>query len=68
MQHGEGDEMAISDLSKLAILIKQERDALLVRWREQVRQLPSARQCRTGRCNTLIIDLTFLELTVRGLF
>ena len=36
--------MTISDLDKLAALIKQERNALLSRWREQVRQLPSAKQ------------------------
>ncbi|HEY5743220.1 MAG TPA: RsbRD N-terminal domain-containing protein, partial [Terrimicrobiaceae bacterium] len=33
----------MSDLAKLAILIKQERDALLAQWRQQVRELPSAR-------------------------
>src|SRR3954469_410975 len=36
--------MAINDLDKLAGLVRQERDALLSRWRQQVRQLPSARQ------------------------
>ena len=36
--------MTVSDLDKLAALIKQERNALLSRWREQVRQLPSAKQ------------------------
>jgi two-component system phosphate regulon sensor histidine kinase PhoR len=36
--------MTINDLDKLAALIKQERHALLSRWRQQVRQLPSARQ------------------------
>ena len=35
--------MTISDLDKLAALIEQERNALLSRWREQVRQLPSAK-------------------------
>ncbi|MEP6604132.1 MAG: sensor histidine kinase [Spartobacteria bacterium] len=35
--------MAANNLDKLALLISQERDALLARWREQVRQLPSAR-------------------------
>ena len=34
--------MAVNDLGKLAVLIKQEREALLSHWREQVRQLPSA--------------------------
>ena len=37
-------KMTINDLDKLAGLIKQERHALLSRWRQQVRQLPSARQ------------------------
>lgn len=36
--------MTITDLDKLAALIKQERNALLSRWRQQVRELPSARQ------------------------
>jgi hypothetical protein len=35
--------MAEKDLDKLAALIKQERSALLSNWRQQVRQLPSAR-------------------------
>ena len=34
--------MIVNDLDKLAALIKQERHALLSRWRQQVRQLPSA--------------------------
>ena len=36
--------MTINVLDQLAALIKQERQALLSRWRQQVRQLPSARQ------------------------
>ncbi len=36
--------MTINVLDKLAALVKQERHALLSRWRQQVRQLPSARQ------------------------
>jgi two-component system, OmpR family, phosphate regulon sensor histidine kinase PhoR len=36
--------MTINDLNKLATLIKQERHVLLSRWRQQVQQLPSARQ------------------------
>jgi two-component system phosphate regulon sensor histidine kinase PhoR len=36
--------MTINDLDRLAALVKQERHALLSRWRQQVRQLPSARQ------------------------
>ena len=35
--------MATNDLDKLATLIALERDSLLSRWREQLRQLPSAR-------------------------
>ncbi len=35
--------MTVNDLDNLAALIKQERHALLSRWRQQVRQLPSAR-------------------------
>jgi signal transduction histidine kinase len=35
--------MAEKHLDKLAALIKQERSALLSNWRQQVRQLPSAR-------------------------
>jgi two-component system phosphate regulon sensor histidine kinase PhoR len=33
----------VNDLNKLAALIKQEGPALLSRWRQQVRELPSAR-------------------------
>jgi two-component system, OmpR family, phosphate regulon sensor histidine kinase PhoR len=36
--------MTINDLDKLAELVKRERHALLSRWRQQVRQLPSARE------------------------
>jgi two-component system, OmpR family, phosphate regulon sensor histidine kinase PhoR len=35
--------MTIRNLDQLAELIKKERDALLTNWRDQVRQLPSAR-------------------------
>ena len=35
--------MTINNLDTVAALIKQERAALLSRWRQQVRQLPSAR-------------------------
>ena len=34
--------MAITELDKLATLVERERDALLARWRRQVRELPSA--------------------------
>jgi len=43
--------MTISDLDKLAALIKQERNALLAQWREQVRQLPSAKHLDTPTLN-----------------
>ncbi|MDZ4687901.1 MAG: hypothetical protein SH850_22740 [Planctomycetaceae bacterium] len=36
--------MALNEMDKLATLVQQDRDALLLRWRQQVRQLPSARQ------------------------
>jgi signal transduction histidine kinase len=36
-------QMTLSTLKTLAHLVKQDRDALLLRWRVQVRQLPSAR-------------------------
>jgi two-component system phosphate regulon sensor histidine kinase PhoR len=36
--------MTIHVLNQLAALIRQEREALLSRWRQQVRPLPSARQ------------------------
>jgi two-component system, OmpR family, phosphate regulon sensor histidine kinase PhoR len=43
--------MAISELDKLATLINQERNALLSRWREQVRRLPSAKHLDTPTLN-----------------
>jgi len=43
--------MAIDDLGKLAALIKQERNALLLQWRQQVRQLPSAQHLDTPTLN-----------------
>lgn len=36
--------MTIDHLDKLAALVKQERSAILSRWREQARELPSARR------------------------
>lgn len=36
-------EMDVQNLAKLAALIRRERDAVLSRWRQQVRQLPSAK-------------------------
>ncbi|MDZ4797120.1 MAG: HAMP domain-containing sensor histidine kinase [Bryobacteraceae bacterium] len=49
--------MTINDLDKLAALVKQERHALLSRWRQQVRQLPSARHLDTPTLNDHIPDL-----------
>ena len=49
--------MTINDLDKLAALVKQERQALLSRWRQQVRQLPSARQLDTPTLNDHIPGL-----------
>jgi two-component system, OmpR family, phosphate regulon sensor histidine kinase PhoR len=43
--------MNIQNLQKLAALIKDERAALLARWREQVRQLPSAKHLDTPTLN-----------------
>jgi two-component system, OmpR family, phosphate regulon sensor histidine kinase PhoR len=43
--------MAVNDLDKLAVLIVRERQALLSRWREQVRLLPSARSLDTPTLN-----------------
>jgi len=40
-----------NDLDKLAQLITRERNALLLRWREQVRLLPSARELDTPTLN-----------------
>ena len=50
-------EMTINVLDKLAALIKQERHALLARWRQQVRQLPSARQLDVPTLNDHIPGL-----------
>lgn len=49
--------MTINDLDKLAALIKQERVALLSRWRQQVRQLPSAQHLDTPTLNDHIPGL-----------
>jgi signal transduction histidine kinase len=43
--------MSIQNLDKLAALIKRECGALLARWREQVRQLPSAKHLDTPALN-----------------
>ena len=49
--------MTINDLDQLAALVKQERHALLSRWRQQVRQLPSARQLDVPTLNDHIPGL-----------
>ena len=49
--------MTINDLDRLAELIKQERNALLARWRQQVRQLPSAQHLDTPTLNDHIPTL-----------
>ena len=49
--------MTINDLDKLAALVMQERQSLLSRWRQQVRQLPSARQLDIPTLNDHIPDL-----------
>ena len=49
--------MIAQNLEKLAALIKRERDALLSGWRQQVRQLPSARHLDTPTLNDHIPDL-----------
>lgn len=49
--------IAINDLDQLATLIKRDRDALLARWREQVRQLPSAQHLDTPTLNDHIPKL-----------
>ena len=43
--------MILHNLEKLAALIKQNRDTLLARWREQVRQLPCAKHLDTPTLN-----------------
>jgi signal transduction histidine kinase len=43
--------MATSALDQIATLIEQERDSLLARWREHVRQLPSAHNLDTPTLN-----------------
>ncbi|MES2793825.1 MAG: HAMP domain-containing sensor histidine kinase [Planctomycetota bacterium] len=61
--------MATNDLNKLASLISQERDAMLVRWRLQVRQLPSAKQLDTPTLNDHIpgfLDELVLALRERS--
>ena len=49
--------MATETLPKLAALIRREREALLSRWREQVRQLPSAKHLDTPALNDRVPEL-----------
>jgi two-component system, OmpR family, phosphate regulon sensor histidine kinase PhoR len=49
--------MARDDLGKLAALVKQEAPALLARWRQQVRELPSARRLDVPTLNDHIPQL-----------
>ena len=49
--------MTMNDQDQLAALIKQERHALLAKWRQQLRQLPSARHLDTPTLNDHIPDL-----------
>ena len=49
--------MIINELDKLAAFIKQERHALLTRWRQQVRELPSARHLDLPTLTDHIPDL-----------
>jgi two-component system phosphate regulon sensor histidine kinase PhoR len=47
----------VQRLEQLAALIEQDREALLARWRQQVRQLPSAELLDTPALNDHIPDL-----------
>jgi signal transduction histidine kinase len=52
-------ESAMMEIIELAALIKQERNALLLRWRQQVRELPTARDMDLPTLNDhipLLID------------
>ena len=49
--------MDINVLDRLAALVKQESQALLSRWRQQVRELPSARQLDIPTLNDHVPDL-----------
>src|SRR5688500_16962474 len=52
-----GGDMIINELHKLAALVTQERHALLARWRQQVRELPSARHLDIPTLNDHIPEL-----------
>lgn len=47
----------MSELNKLAALIKQERESILSEWRKQVRELPSAKHLSVATLNDHIPDL-----------
>lgn len=49
--------MTINELDKLAALIRQESNALLSQWRQQVKELPSAEHLDTPTLNDHIPDL-----------
>ena len=49
--------MPINDLDKLAALIRRERDGLLGRWRQQVRELPSAQHLDVPTLNDHVPQL-----------
>ena len=49
--------MQVDDMSKLATLIRKDREPLLTTWREQVRQMPSARKLDTPTLNDHIPQL-----------
>ena len=52
-----GVRMNNDDLDKLAVLIRQDHQALLARWRKQVRELPSARNLDIPTLNDHVPDL-----------
>src|SRR5579871_5998935 len=57
------------DLGRLAVLIKKERDALLLQWRQQVRALPCAQHLDTPTLNDHVpglIDEFAVALEVRS--
>ena len=55
--NGNGVEMTIDILDELARLLEQEREALLARWRAQVRELPAARDLDVPTLNDHIPHL-----------
>ena len=49
--------MNSGELDRLATLIRRERDALLARWRQQVRELPSAQHLDAPTLNDHVPQL-----------